>query len=155
MAPDGVSTCRSKNAKGESVEKVYDYVIACSSLKGKISQMKAVEDFESRPRKAVTFVGQRGEDRQEWREQRVPKVLPGYSGRRLPGRSTEEKGREEREEDKGSGERRVRNEIIKEVIKGLKTKERELEGKTSCKEGIASRVKMKKRRKAGQKATKW
>ena len=34
IAPEGVSTCRSKNAKGEWVEKVYDYVIACSSLKG-------------------------------------------------------------------------------------------------------------------------
>ena len=38
------------------MEKVYDYVIACNSLKGKISQMKVVEDFESRPHKAVTFV---------------------------------------------------------------------------------------------------
>ena len=33
-APEGVSTCRSKNAKGEWVEKVYDCVIACNSLKG-------------------------------------------------------------------------------------------------------------------------
>ena len=35
IAPEGVSTCRSKNAKGVWVEKVYDYVIACNSLKGK------------------------------------------------------------------------------------------------------------------------
>ena len=47
----------------------------------------------------------------------MPKVLPGYSGGRLPGRSTEEKGREEGEEDEGSGERRVRNEITEEVLK--------------------------------------
>ena len=36
IAPAGMSTCRSKknkNAKGEWVEKVYDYVMACSSLK--------------------------------------------------------------------------------------------------------------------------
>ena len=51
-------------------EGVYDYVIACSSLKRKISEMKVVKDFESRPHKAVTFVVERGKERQEWREQR-------------------------------------------------------------------------------------
>ena len=65
--------------------------IACDSLKGKISNMKVIEDFESRPHKAVTFVVERGKERQEWSEQRMPKVLPGYSGGRLPGRSTKEK----------------------------------------------------------------
>ena len=46
MAPDGVSTCRSENAKGEEwFEKVFDYVIACNSLKRKISQMEVVEDL--------------------------------------------------------------------------------------------------------------
>ena len=49
IAPEGVSTCRSQNVKGECVEEVYDYVIACSSLKGIISDMKVIEDFESRP----------------------------------------------------------------------------------------------------------
>ena len=49
----------------------------------------------------------------------MPKVLPGCSGGRLPGRSTEEKGREEGEDYEGSGERGDRNEIIKEVIKGI------------------------------------
>ena len=44
-APEGASTCRSKSAKGTWVEKVYDYVFACNSLKGKILQMKVVEDF--------------------------------------------------------------------------------------------------------------
>ena len=37
--------------------------------------------------------------------QKVPKTLPGYS--------TEEKGREEGEEDEGSEEKKVRNEIMK------------------------------------------
>ena len=82
IAPEGVSTCRSKNAKGECVEKVYDYVIACNSLKGKISQMNVVEDVESRPHKAVTFVVERGKGRQEWNEQKLPKALSGYSGGR-------------------------------------------------------------------------
>ena len=39
----------STSTKGEWIEKVYDYVIACNSLKGKISQMEVVEDFASRP----------------------------------------------------------------------------------------------------------
>ena len=45
MAPEGVSTCRSRGAKGKWVEKVYDCVIACSSLKGRISDMQVIEDF--------------------------------------------------------------------------------------------------------------
>ena len=56
-APEGVSTCRSRSAKGEWVEKVFDYVIAGSSLKGRISDMQVIEDFESN--KAVTFVVER------------------------------------------------------------------------------------------------
>ena len=68
-APEGASTCRSKNAQGEWVEKVDDHVIACNSLKGKISQMKVVEDFESMPHKAVSFVLLRGKEIQGWNEQ--------------------------------------------------------------------------------------
>ena len=48
-----------KSAKGEWNEKVYDHVIACDSLKGKISQVEVVEDFESRPRKAVSLFGRK------------------------------------------------------------------------------------------------
>ena len=62
-APEGVSTCRSRGAK-EWVEKVFDYVIACSSLTGIISDMQVIEDFESRPHKAI-FVVERGKGRQE------------------------------------------------------------------------------------------
>ena len=40
------------------------------------------------------------------------------SGGRLPGRGTEEKGRGEGKEDEGSEEKKVRNEIIEEVIDG-------------------------------------
>ena len=56
-APEGVSTCRSRSAKGEWVEKVFDYVIAGSSLKRRISDMQVIIDFESN--KAVTFVVER------------------------------------------------------------------------------------------------
>ena len=61
IAPERMSTCRSKIAKGEWVEKVCDKVIGCNRLKGKISLMEVVEGFESRPHKAVTFVVERGE----------------------------------------------------------------------------------------------
>ena len=57
-----------------------------------MSQMKVVEDFESRPHKAVSFVVERGKEMQEWNEQKLPKLLLGYSGGRLPGRSTKERG---------------------------------------------------------------
>ena len=56
VAPERASTCRSKSVKGECVEKVYDYVIACNSLEGKISQMEVVEDFESTPHKSSAFL---------------------------------------------------------------------------------------------------
>ena len=116
------STCRSKGAKGERIEKVYDYVIACSSPKGKISQMEVVEDFESRPHKAASFLVERDKETQEWNEQKQPKVLPGYSGGRLPGGSVKEKGREEGVVDEGSGEWKIRQEIAQEVVVGIKEK---------------------------------
>ena len=75
-APEKASTCRSKGAKREWIEKVSDNVIACDSLKGTISKMKVVEDFESRPHKAVCIVVER---KKRWNEQKLPKVLPGYS----------------------------------------------------------------------------
>ena len=84
--------------------------------------MEVVEDFESRPHKAVSFLVEREKEMQEWNEQKLPKVLPGYSGGKLPGRSTEEKGREEGEVDEGSGERKIRLAIAQEVVAGIKEK---------------------------------
>ena len=34
VAPEKASTCKSKGAKEDWIEKVYDYVIACNSLEG-------------------------------------------------------------------------------------------------------------------------
>ena len=94
----------------------------------------------------------------------MPKAPPGYSGGRLLGRNTEEKGRAEGEEGEGSGERQVRNEISEEVIGGAQmmaleecciSAKKGLKGKTPYKDGIARRLRMKKERKAGKKATKW
>ena len=91
VVPEKASTCRSKGVKGGWIEKVYDYVTACNSLKGQISQMEVVEDFESRPHKPVTFVVSIGRCR-NGTKQKLPKVLPGYSVGRLPARSTKKKG---------------------------------------------------------------
>ena len=110
------STCTSKDSKGEWVERTYDCVIACRSLRGEKSLMKVVEDFESRPHKAISFVVER------WTEQKLPKVLPGYSGGRLPGRSTKEAGREEEKAEEECRERHVRNEIVQEVVAGIGNK---------------------------------
>ena len=61
---------------------------------------------------------ERGKEMQEWNPQKLPKVLPGYSGGRLPGRSTQEKGREG-EADEGGEERRIKGHIVKEVVAGI------------------------------------
>ena len=47
------------------MEKAHDFVMAGSSLKGKISHMQVTEDFESRPHKAVTFTVERVKARME------------------------------------------------------------------------------------------
>ena len=76
------------------------------------------------------------------------------------------KGREEGEADEDGGEGRIRNEIAQEVVAGIKEKasaqddvkvtaQREQWGKVSCEAGIALKSKMKKRRKAGEKGTRW
>ena len=59
----GVSTCISKGAKGEFIEITYHHVIASRRLQGRIKKMEVVEDFESRPHKAVTFMVKRESSR--------------------------------------------------------------------------------------------
>ena len=84
--------------------------------------MEVVEDFDPRPHRAVSLlVESEKKEMQEWSEQKLPKVLPGYSGGRLPGRSAKEKGREEGEE-KASDDREIRQEIAQEVVAGIKEK---------------------------------
>ena len=80
--------------------------------------MRVIEEFESRPHKAVTFIVERGKERKEWNEQELPKSLRGHKGGRLPGRSKEEKGREEEEKcfkKKKQGQKK--NEKIEEGIR--------------------------------------
>ena len=59
VAPKGASTCRSKGPKDVWIEGTYDCEVASGSLRGKILQMEVVEDFESRPHKAVSCVVRR------------------------------------------------------------------------------------------------
>ena len=77
------------------MEKVFDYVIGCSSLKGIISDMKVIEDFESRPHKAATFVVKRGKERREWNEQQLPKAHQEEARKRKVGKKAKKanKGR--------------------------------------------------------------
>ena len=101
-----VSKCRSRGPKkGELSERTFDYVVASRCLRRKITQMESVEDFESRPRKAVSSVVERNKYIQEWREQKMPKARPGFSGGQLPGRSETDRDNEEEDEEKDDQER--------------------------------------------------
>ena len=86
--------------------------------------MKVMEDFESKPHKAVSSVVERDKEIQEWNEQKMPKVLSGlqWSGGRLPGRSTEEACKEEEEEKEEKGQRNIRDEIAQKVVASIKEK---------------------------------
>ena len=61
--------------------------------------MEVVEDFESRPHKIVSFVVERDTDFQVWREQKMPKALPGFCCGKLPGRRKGDEGKEEEDEE--------------------------------------------------------
>ena len=112
--------------EGDWIERTCDHVIAWHSLRRNISQMKVVVDFESRPHKAVSFVVERDKEVQEWNEQK-PKVLPGYSGGRLPGRSAVEAGGEEEGQQEEKGQRNIRHETPKEEVEKKRRQRRHAE----------------------------
>ena len=85
--------------KSELIERTYDYVIASSSLRGKINNMEVVEDFESRPHQAVTFLVEREKEIQEVRELKMSEALLGFSGDKMPSRSNAEGGKEENDDE--------------------------------------------------------
>ena len=91
---------------------------------------------------------------------KMPKVLLGYSGRRLPA------GKEEMEEKDNNEESRIRNGIAQKVIEGIKERasghedaeslRKEQSGNVPSKAGTARKLKMKKRRrKTGKRRTRW
>ena len=94
--------------------------------------MEVVEDLESRRHKAVSFVVRREKEIKEWNEQKMPKALPGYSGGRLPGRNTKEKGREEGGADEDGEERRIKGQIVQVVVAGIKEKRSVHDGEKRC-----------------------
>ena len=65
---EDVSTCTPQGPKGEPNERTYDHVIASRSFEVKIKNIEVVQDFESRPHKASSFVVER-----VWREQQCSK----------------------------------------------------------------------------------
>ena len=62
------------------------------------SRVEVVEDFESRPHKAVTSLVERDKAMPELRELKMPKAVPGYTGGECPkaARQKEEKKRRRR-----------------------------------------------------------
>ena len=88
MLPNGELVGRKKS----------DHVVASQRLQEKIKNMEVVEDFESRPHKAVTFLAERDKKIQDMRWLKVPQVLPGFGGIQPRGRSKAEGGNEEKEE---------------------------------------------------------
>ena len=77
---------------------------------------RQVEDFESRPHKAVTFRVERDKEFQVWREQKMPNAPPGFSGGELLGRSEVEEGREEEEGEEEDLENEMDNEVMREIL---------------------------------------
>ena len=68
-------------AVGHSVVRTVGRTFGTASqrLQGNIKNMEVVEDLESRPHKAVTFLVDRDKEIQEVREMRVPKASPAKS----------------------------------------------------------------------------
>ena len=118
---EGVSTCRCKGQNGDLTKRTYDYVIASHRFQGKIKNMDVVEDFESRPHKAVTLLAARDKEFQMCREQKMPKAIPGFNGGKLPGRSNVEGRKEEEREEEGQ-EKKMENEVIRGIIAGVSKK---------------------------------
>ena len=72
--------------------------------------MEVVEDFESRPHKAVAFLVERSNEIQDWREPEMSGAWPGISGAKLPGRSRAKGGKEEGAEEEEV--RKVENQVV-------------------------------------------
>ena len=73
-----------------------------------------MEDFESIARKAVSFVVARDKEVPVWREQTLPKALPGFGGwKKKRSKSKEEENEEESQEIK------IRNEATRGIVAGV------------------------------------
>ena len=109
VAPKEASTCRSKGPKvsGSKEPTITSLRVPISKEKShRWRWWKILSRDHIKQYKAVSRVVKREKEIQEWNEQKLPKVLPGYRGGRLPGRSAKESGREEEEEDENSKEKK-------------------------------------------------
>ena len=80
--------------------------------------MVVVEDFESGPHEAVSFVVER--ERFPGRARtKMPEALPGFSGGKLQGRSKGEEGGEEEDEEEENQERTMRNAVTRGIMAGV------------------------------------
>ena len=89
------------------------------NLCGKIKTMEVVEDFDSRLHQAFFFAGDGNKEIQEWREQKKPKALPGFSSVKLPRRCTTEKSREEGHEEKEDRKKQMRSEVTEKIVTSM------------------------------------
>ena len=113
--------------------------------------MQVIEDFESRPHKAVTFVVQRGRERQELDEQKLPKAFTldtAEEDYQDEARKRKVRKKEKKAKKEMKGRRKMRKSKELEVLRGWLSKD-----KTPYKGGIARRSRTKK--KVGKKATQW
>ena len=113
-----VSTTRSKGLHGELFERTYCCVIASHSLQEMLRNVEVVEDFESRPLKAVTFLAER--ETKNFRcgvNINCHKRLQDSAVEMLPGRNNVE-GREQEGEEEGQ-KKMIENEVIRGIIAGV------------------------------------
>ena len=98
VAQEKASTCRSKGAKGDWIEKVYDYAIAYNSPKGKISQMEVVWKTPSRGRtkRCLFWRGKRKGDAEMERAE-VAKGVAGVQWRKVARKKHKRKEAEKKE----------------------------------------------------------
>ena len=121
VTPKEASTCRSKGPKRSgSKERM------TTSLRVVVSREKfhrwRWRNIQSQDHIKQSSLFYRGKEIKEWSEQKMPKVLPDYSGGRLPGRSTKEKGREEGAVDEDGEERNVRSQIDQKMVACTRTR---------------------------------
>ena len=67
--------------------------------------MEVVEDFQSMPHKAVSFVVEGDKEVQEWNKQKMPEGAAWLQWRKAARKKHKRKGREEEEEEEDSRER--------------------------------------------------
>ena len=84
--------------------------------------MDVVEDFESRPHKAVSCVVRREKGDKGMERTEAAEGAAWLQWRKAARKETKEKGREEGDVDEDGEERRIRGQVVQEVVAGIKEK---------------------------------